>query len=249
MRLQELFETTEEDRALISLSSSIYDKIITQLNKRPGNIRLGTIGKNFVTPMPALNNISIKVLDGADFEKESFDPDDATDYSGSNVFGFWDQDTNSIVLNRSLFNRHRMKTVISHELRHALDSIKSDNFKGGGYSYFTPRKREHREDDPKSIVQYKARPAEINARFIELLDILSKRMPKWLDRLEPHEVKKQLAKDFRNLLVKFDIADIFPEKTKSSDYKRLVKRAYDFMQKELEYLEKQTGKKVTGSWD
>lgn len=249
MRLQELFETTEEDRALISLSSSIYDKIINRLNRQPGNIQLGTIGDNFVTPMPALNDISISVLDSEDFEKESFDPADHTDSTGDKVFGFWDEDSKAIVLNRTLIGRHRMKTVISHELRHALDSIKSDNFKGGGYSYFTPRKKEHRKDDPYSTMQYRARPAEINARFVEILDILSKRMPKWIDRLEPHEVKKQLSKDFKNLLVKFNIADIFPEKTKSSDYKRLVKRAYDFMQKELEYLEHHTGKKITGSWN
>jgi hypothetical protein len=82
---------------------------------------------------------------------------------------------------------------------------------------------------------------------------LSKRIPQWYNKLDAKDIKKQLSTDFKNLLNKYEIADIFPEKTQSSDYKRLVKRAYDFMQKEMAHVEselakKGTPKKATGSF-
>ena len=67
---------------------------------------------------------------------------------------------------------------------------------------------------------------------------------------KPHLLKAQLTRDFNSLLNHYHIADLFPEKTQSKDYKRLVKRAYDFMQKEINYIESQPGttKKATGNW-
>ncbi len=250
MRLQVLFETTEEDRALISLSSAIYDKVIshTELDQP---INLGKVGDIVDTPLHALNDVSIELRSGDDFLKR-IDADPVSNI-GKDVFAAYDDDTNSVILNFDHLDKHRSKTAITHELRHALDNIKSETKFIDNKRYFTPKKKEHRKDDPYSTLKYRAQPAEINARFTELLDILSKRIPKWYDKLDASEIKPQLTTDFNNLLNKYEIADIFPEKTKSPDYKRLVKRAYDFMQKEMTHIEselakKGTPKKATGSF-
>lgn len=248
MRLQELFETTEEDRALISLSSAIYNTVSKYIGTNEQEIKVGKVGDLYDTSIPALNNINIEILDNETFLERMIDPDDPVDYSDKEIYAMWDEDRETVVLNAAYLDRHRMKTTITHELRHALDYIKSNGFPGDANRYFTPKKKEHRIDDPYSTIQYRARPAEINARFVEVLDILSKRIPKWVEKLDPSQVKKQLSTDFKHLLVKYEIADIFPEKTESPDYKRLVKRAYDFMQKELDYAEQQSGKKIAGNW-
>ena len=244
MRLQELFETTEEDRALISLSSAIYNTIRT----KDGD--LGTIGELYNTSIPALSKVKIAVESGDQFAEHVKDPNDPMDYSGLEVYAFWDEDTHSIVFNKDLINTERMKTTVTHELRHALDELKSNSYPGGATRYFTPKKKEHRKDDPYSTTQYRARPAEINARFTEILHKLSDLVPKRYAAVEPHLLRRQLMHDFNNLLVKYEIADLFPEKTQSKDYKRLVKRAYDFIQKEMSHIESQPGttKRASGNW-
>lgn len=252
MRLQELFETTEEDRALISLSSAIYDKVKSYIGTDSNElVRIGKIGNIVDTPLQAVNDISIEIQGGPDFIERAKDPkEDAAMYEGKELLGFYEEDTHTVVLNSEFLGRHRMKTTITHELRHALDEIKSGSYPGNAKRYFTPKKKEHRKDDPYSTTQYRAQPAEINARFVEILDILSKRVPKWFTAIDGNNIKKQLSTDFKNLLQKFEIADLFPEKTQSADYKRLVKRAYDFMQKEINHIESQpeTTQRATGGW-
>lgn len=230
MRLQELFETTEEDRALISLSSAIYNTIKTHDGK------LGTIGELYDTSIPALNNVNIYVEGGDQFSEHVKDADDPVDYTGLLIYAFWDEDEHSIVFNKDLVDSERMKTSVTHELRHALDELKSGSYPGGATRYFTPKKKEYRKDDPYSTAQYRARPAEINARFTEVLHKLTDLIPKRYNTVEPRLLKPQLMHDFNNLLIKFDIADLFPERTESKDYKRLVNRAYDFIQKEIAYV-------------
>lgn len=252
MRLQELFETSEEDRELISLSSAVYDKVKPYIDSDINElVRIGKIGDIMDTHLPEVNNISIELEGGDAFMQRAIDPgEDPAVYEGKELLAFYEEDTRTVVLNSDFLGRQRMKTSITHELRHALDEIKSGSYPGNAKRYFTPKKKEHRKDDPYSTAQYRAQPAEINARFVEVLDILSKRIPKWYAAIDGKDIKKQLSTDFKNLLNKYEIADLFPEKTQSRDYKRLVKRAYDFMQKEIDHIESQPNatKKATGSW-
>ncbi len=254
MLLQHLFETSEEDRAIISLSSAIYAKISQYSNNDPTFVNLGKIGDMFDTPLHSLDDISITLEGGDEFIQHAQDPNDPQDYTDKELRAYWDEDTKTIAINKDYIGTHRMKTTITHELRHALDNEKSNSYPGNGAQrYFTPKKKEHRKNDPYSTAQYRARPAEINARFVELLDVLSKRIPQWYNKLPPEQIKKQLSTDFKNLLNKYEIADLFPEKTQSSDYKRLYKRAYDFMQKEMNHTESELAKQgvnkhATGEW-
>lgn len=235
MRLQELFETTEEDRALISLSSVIYSKIKPYANGDESFIDLGKIGKLFDTSMIGLNDISVGVEGGDQFLKHSVGEQDV-DMEGKQTYAFFDEDNRTVIFNKDLIETNRMKTAVTHELRHALDAMKSNFYPGDAKRYFTPRKKEHRKDDPYNTTQYRAQPAEINARFVEVLDIISKRIAGWTYKLSSNEVRPKIMNDLTHLLVKFEIADLFPEKTQSKDYKRLIKRAVDFIDKEIAHV-------------
>jgi len=257
MRLQELFETKEEDRGLISLSSAIYEKVkpylgdidYTSLYDVPEQelIRLGKIrdiaaGNSFTT----LDETTIEIQGNGPFMIRAVEPGEEAEYEGKELLAFYEADTNTVVLNLKFINRHRMKTSITHELRHVLDEIKSGSYPGNAKRYFTPKKKAHQN----TAAHYRAQPAEINARFTELLDVLSKRIIKWYGAMEGKDIKKQLTTDFKNLLVKLEIADLFPEKTRSPAYKRLVNRAYAFMQQEMDEIESRPDitKRATGSW-
>ena len=233
MRLQELFETTNEDRALISLSSAIYDKVTPYIGAEDYAEHLGKIGDIFNTPITALNDIKIDIAGGDEFIKRSIDPgEDPAMYEGKELLAFYDEDTRTIVLNAEFLDRQRMKTTITHELRHALDEIKSGSYPGNANRYFTPKKKEHRKDDSFSTTRYRARPAEINARFTEVLHKMVDIMPRRKSLASGQQLRDLLMNDLNHLLVKYEIADLFPEKYKSRDYKRLIKRTIDFIDRE-----------------
>lgn len=225
MKLQELFlvESSEEDRAIASLSSVVYNGLQDYVGISE-NVVLGKIGDLFNTPLVALNDITIELQSDEDI-RHALDVKDPA----AMAFGYWDLPTSTIVLNHDLLNTERMKTTVAHELRHALDDVKSNNVASSSPSYNRPRKKEHAGIES-------AQPSEINARFVEVLQVLAKRAPQWFAKVTPQRTRERLLNDFDHLLVKYEIANLFPEKTKSSDYKRLLKRGYDFIQKEIDHL-------------
>ena len=249
MRLQELFETTEEDRALISLSSAIYAKLqpyigtdIDYDDEDQELVSIGRIGELFDTSIAGLDPIGIEIQGGEPFLRRADNVASSDKIKISkNILAFWEDRTKSIVLNADYLGTDRMRTTITHELRHALDELKSDSFPPSPmnkdpeniHRYFTPKKKEHRKDDPYSTVQYRAQPAEINARFVEILDVLSTRIIPRAIKSSPDQVRPKVLNDLKHLLVKYEIEDLFPERTQSRDYKRLIKRAIDFIDKEL----------------
>ena len=251
MRLQELFETTEEDRALISLSSAIYNRLQSYTDSHSNSIHVGKIQDMFDTPIIALNNISIDIQAGDTFLRRLHDipPSDVvSDKNKDTAVAFWDEDTDTVVINRDYLATNRIKTTITHELRHALDSVKSNKFPGDANRYFTPKKKEHRahyytadgsidKNDARNLTPYRAQPAEINARFTEVLHALSDFVKLRKTTVAPHLLHPQLVQDFKALLNKFHIAYLFPEKAQSKDYKRLIKRGMDFIDKEISYLD------------
>ena len=148
------------------------------------------------------------------------------------------------MFNIDYLDSDRMRTTITHELRHALDEYKSGSYPPSPKNktpeltnrYFTPKKKEHRKDDPYSTAQYRAQPAEINARFTEVLDTLATRIIPRANKLSSDQARPKIMHDLNHLLIKYGIADLFPERTQSRDYKRLIKRAVDFIDKELAHL-------------
>lgn len=254
MRLRTILETTEEDRAIISLSAIIYKKLAPYINSGSDDlVHLGKVGDLSVSAPQTLAHISIDIQGGEAYLERSRDTNAGEIGEVRDSLAFWDEPTSTIVFNAKHLGNERIPTTITHELRHALDEIKSGSFPPSPQNktpdefskYFTPKKKEHRTSSP-----YLAQPAEINARFAEVLDKLSQLVPKRYRTVEPHLLRRQLMHDFKNLLVKYEIAQLFPERTASPDFKRLVKRAYDFIQKEMDAYEAQPGneKRATGNW-
>lgn len=258
MRLQELFETTEEDRALISLSSSIYEYIQRYADEDPDededeydpdfdhiptdmkSIHVGTIGRIFDTPIDHVGQITIEMQssDGIQdrLNREEADDSDITRGPRGEILGLWYGHNSTIVLNKDYLGSNALKSVITHELRHALDDFKSNyeaNKDGGRYS--TPKNKSYRKvtNDPHmGNLRYLAEPAEINARFVQVLHNLVPVISR-AAKLPSDQGRNLIMSSFKKAMSHHNIEHLFPEKEKSRDYKRLIKRGMDFIQKEL----------------
>ncbi len=203
--------------------------------------------------MEILNNITLELQGGEPFlrraESQSTDRVSETD-----VLGFWNFVTKTLTLNLDYLDYKSIKTVITHELRHALDDYKSNFQASYSAKYSTPKHKKFRKGKSKTDPNpYLAQPAEINARFVEAMDTLVNIIPKRYRTLSASEIKPQLKIDLISLLKKHNIAEFFPTKDKSPDYKRLVKRGMSMLEKEMQYHEQQLSqagivKNATGNW-
>ena len=214
MRLQELFETTEDDRNISKLSTNLYSYLQSNYADTDidfddnGTCPLGTLGEILDLPedSPFVNIPVVLVTDeqmtnnvyGA---QKDYDP-----YNPKQAIGTWEPNTKTVELNADFLGSNKMKTTISHELRHALDDLKSGGKASTSNQYSTPRKKEHRNPDQN----YLAMPAEINARTMEVQQELSKIIPMVYKKLEPEAIKPRIQKAINELLVKHRIAELFP---------------------------------------
>ena len=242
MRLVELFiiETTEEDRTIISLANVIYRHVgkysdyVDPESTKP--VPVGKIGDFADTPLDGFEDINIELQQGEALGRRVATANQE-EYDGRKIGGIWSNTGPTITLNADNVSSERIKSTIVHELRHALDDLKSEGRAGSSERYSTPKKKEHRKKDPHSEKNYPylAAPEEINARFGEVLngltDSISKNANMRPDQLWDHEIKV-----LKRLLSAYDISTLFPEREKSKDYKRLIKRAVDFIQKEIKYI-------------
>lgn len=218
--MQFLVETAEEDRAIISLSTVLF-KIASQHADQ--SVNLGPIGELVNTPLTAVNDISIVMVPGDEMSSlyaRLFDVDEGSDTTS----GIWVPEENSIYINSSLFGTNKLKATITHELRHALDDMKSGYKASEAYGYNVA---------PTGKDEYKGQPAEINARFAEVMHYLTGYIAKQDQQgtLNRDDVVRRLYE----LMGSKQISTMFPEKTQSKAYKRLLKRAMDFVTKEMAY--------------
>jgi hypothetical protein len=241
MRLQELFliETTEEDRAIISLANVIYRHVSKYVDYiDPSSTEPMDIGKidDFAnTPLEGMEDIKIAIQQGDALGKDVAEQN-AEEYEGKNPRGVWWADGPTITLNADHISSERIKSTIVHELRHALDDLKSKGRAGTSIGYDTPKKKDHRKKDPYAKnFPYLAKPSEINARFSQVLDGLTDSISK-NSNMDPKQLWDHEVKVLKRLFIMHDISSLFPEKEQSKDYKRLMKRAADFIQKEIKYM-------------
>ena len=224
MKIHELLiESTDEDRAILSLSSAIYSYIQKYSGFEEDRIDIGKIGNIFDTPLEILNDVNISLMKD----------DDIKNIVGQkSAVGLWKGSTDDIILNKDYLNTHALKSAIAHELRHALDDYKSN---------FNANREDSRYTKPidKKFVNtdlgYYAEPAEINARFLQILHYMIpiiKRASKLSNEQQNKLIKDSLDKAFDF----YKMNEIFPEKYKSKDYRRLVNRSLEFIEKELNYL-------------
>jgi hypothetical protein len=261
MRLVELFlcETTEEDRAIVSLSSAIYRKLqqyidVEDQDFEPDDeydlemdiprddisvITVGKIGDLFVSPIPAFDKITIELQSTEGMRKRSKDKieDESLKAPNGVTAGLWYAYNSTMVLNKDLIDTSYLKTIISHELRHALDDIRSDYETSRENSkYTTPKIKSHRANDDTRNMSYYAQPAEINARFLQVLDGITPFIKRMVTTYDEGEAREQILQKLNTLMKSFKIDMVYPERTESKDYKRLMKRAVDYIDKEVAYL-------------
>jgi hypothetical protein len=245
-------ETTEEDRAIISLANAINSKLMEYIDEKEyddtdkddeENIDiepqetdyLGTIGQLFDTPLEILNPIHIMISSDYDMRLRIKDTNGEMFQSPdkSVIYGLWYSGSHpKMIFNSDFIGTKNLLSVISHELRHALDDVKSNQKSHSSKKYNIPKKHEHR----KGRFGYIAQPSEINARFVQVLhDIVP--IIKRTARSNPNEkIFPILEKELFKLLDYHEIAKLFPEKEKSRDYKRLIKRGMDFITKETNFV-------------
>jgi hypothetical protein len=155
--------------------------------------------------------------------------------------GVWDPNTDTIWINSERLSDLRLKVIrlISHELRHALDDMKSDYRASESDRYDTPKNPAYRnikKDPYYGNLSYLAKPSEINARFVEVLTLLSRTIARDFIQTGTRGLRDKAISDLYRFLETKKILNLFPEKEKSADYKRLLKRAVDFIDKEIAYL-------------
>jgi len=248
MKLLELIikESTNEDRAIISLSTELYsvlkqyaDTDIDYDDEDTELKRIGKIGQIVNTPLEALNDITIYIQSDYGLSQRM-----ENEYGNKGHIdapgGVWLGDTKSLILNSDYLSVENMKSTISHELRHALDDVKSNFMASRSPSYNTPGNKSFRKvtsDPHMGNLAYLAQPAEINARFVQVLDDM---VPIMKRATQPNAKvgKNFVMQQFKLALERHNIAHLFPEKEKSSSYKRLLKRGVDFIEKEMAYLKK-----------
>lgn len=240
MRLQELFltETTEEDRAIISLANVVYNHVKKYTDYVDPNstepMDIGKIDDFADTPLEGMEDIHI-ALQQSEALGRAVAEQNKEEYEGKDPLGLWDSSGPTITLNADRISSERIKSTIVHELRHALDDLKSKGRAGTSAKYDTPKKKVHRKKDPYAKnFPYLAKPSEINARFSQVLDGLTDSISK-NSNMNPQQLWDQEMKVLKRLFIMHNISDLFPEKERSPDYKRLMKRAADFIQKEIKY--------------
>ena len=219
-----IFETTDDDRAIVNVSKPLHTYITTHHSDVTKSTVLGSVGDILDTDVGLLSPIRIKLWPRRSMSRA------VGLIHGNTPVGFWDPSTKSIVLNIDFLDSIKLKTTITHELRHALDDIKSDYRASYSTRYNTPKKSQHR-DHPQW--GYLAQPSEINARFSEILHVLTLSVIR-AKRNAPADVKSQVMQDFNSLLKNKRIAELFPERERSREYKRLIKRVLDFIHAEID---------------
>lgn len=244
-----LLETTEEDRAIVSMAKSIHRYLKDNWsNFEPETDDpevVGSIGQLFDIPFDGkikkdFNSILIQLQsDYGIRERRKTETGARVTQSPNkeNIIGLWYYDRKLIVLNLDYLGTKKLTSVITHELRHALDTFKSEGRSDiFGTSYNRPLTTTGNE-----YQDYRSQPTEINARFSQVLEYMVRNIPEVIKQ-SPENYKKLIEKMFFSALDHYNIADLFPEKHQSRAYKRLIKRGMDFIQKETEYVHSQINK-------
>ena len=269
MKLLELFltETTEEERAILSLSSAISNHIKKYKDIEPEQHNyddydsdydddldihgdedqpqdIGTIGQLFDTPLDILNPVRLELQSDYGI-RQRIKREDESDKQilkpgSDDILGLWYSDSKTIVLNKDYLGSESLKSAVSHELRHALDDFKSDFRANKPNTKYTKSKikairKLSDKDDPHGL-KILSEPAEINARFSQVLHAMTPIIARSA-KLAPADADRLIKNQLNNELDRYLIADFFPHKQNSKEYKRFIKRAMDFVQKEKKYQE------------
>ena len=228
MRANEFIaETAEEDRAIISLANVVWEHI---QGLEPGSI--GTIDDIVDTPLDAVKDIEIYLAFDdkmADIYNED-EPNKSKHVKGHLLKGIWDAKKKTVYLNITDGTDIEVRRTIAHELRHALDDIKSNNAASASYRY-----GEKARDTSTKLDTYRSSKAEINARFAEVMHTVPIYVEK-AKKLNTPNPREYVIDKFHTMMDQKNIQKYFPEKYQSKEYRQSIKRALNFIDKEIAYV-------------
>ena len=250
MKLYELLlETPQEDKVLIQLAKVINANLPVPNSRSKKPIKVGSV-QQFVDKLssPAkvllgdrLSNVQIELHSSKDLQDYvSAGNTNAIkqDLESKVTQGYWAPDgevgdrtstpAGKIVIPKETVGTQGSASVIAHELRHVLDDSKSNMAAADSKTYNTPKKKEHRGN----AHAYTAQPAEINARYIQAMDSLTRAIP-IIYKLPPEKIRPRVKQAINQAFENNQISQLFPEKAQSREYKQLMKRAINFVQTEM----------------
>lgn len=235
MKLYELIvETTEHDTIILKMARVIH-KIIQKYDEDLTVYRRGKyLGKlesltnvQEGTPLEIINSVHIELVNDSTINRIGEDTD---------IRALWNPDNKTIYLNTEYITDPRMRRLLSHEIRHALDDFLAD-FKSRE-KYYTPKEKQFRyygKDSKKKFIHYHASPSEINARFTEVLDLLHDVIEKAVKSNRP-DLFEYLMSQFKEYLESKEISKYFPTGVQSNDYRRLYKRGIAYIMNKINEL-------------
>lgn len=133
-----------------------------------------------------------------------------------------------VTLNRDEFVRAKIPAEfdelgvsIAHELRHVLDTIKSNSINPKGYNT-RPR------DSATAGAAYQSTPAEINARTQEAQVALARVIKQYVQQEQTAPTAQQLQGAVKTALANADVTQYFSKGLQDPAYRRLVNRLLQF---------------------
>lgn len=209
-----LMETVQDDQAISTIATEITDYIKDNSEDFELNSKAIPISEliDFDPTDDSIEKLLAIKIEFGHIEFGHIGP--------NNAFGVYKHATKTIKINSEFLDMQlwdSIETNIVHELRHALDDIKS---KGKLYkSKHLPRYRSARNSD-----DINSAPAEINAR----LQQAQHRMKGKIKRLSGIPTSSELTKIIFKCLKRYDLLDYFPEGTADPAFKRIVGRMYRY---------------------
>jgi hypothetical protein len=210
-------ETPEEDHDLYELGdilANFLQQYHGQIAKNPPK-ELGTIGTliDFPTDDPTMLEV-LKVKLG--FQ-------DLPVGSHGGAYG-----KRLVTLNRDEFINAKtteefqeLGVSIAHELRHILDTIKSNSINPKGYNTKA-------QDTSTPGAAYQSTKAEINARTQEAQVELARAIKKYVQQEQSAPTPQQMQGVIKNVLANAQVAQYFPKGLQDPSYRRLVNRLLQF---------------------
>ena len=218
-----LTETTDEDRALSSLAKTLFTVVTRFSSTNPKGGVVGRIGKIVDTPLVALSKIKIKVLPNTKFYREL--GEDLPPEGKAPASGFWDPNTDTIVLNMYYENSLRWHKTIVHEMRHALDDVKSE-YRASDKNRYS----QHRDG-------YLHTPMEIHARYLAGVHMALQRLKRMYNAGDSkQQVLASLPGIINDVLDANQITRVLPGRYNDPAYKRLASRAYQLLSTEVNHI-------------
>jgi hypothetical protein len=168
--------------------------------------------------------------------------------------GYHDKINRLIVLDKSLArNTEKMESILTHELRHAVDNLKSVKaitpttpvtvsaklLKTG--KALSHRSAQDSDDYTENFNAYLAEPHEVNARFTQVVRVLNKQIKKDPTLLNRHGALWELI---QTLFSHYHISTVFPLGPSDPKYRHLLARIYKFVTTELSNVGKIDAKSI-----